>query len=489
MDIEINEESKNSSEQENKNKNLIDENNYYLKKTFLKNKYINISILLFLILSFTSEFIYRDSLFSYSLELEEKLQNITPNGIIIFFKIITKVGGEYFIAFPVGFVLCFFSLIKSSIYISGLLFVFQFHSMMKIWYGNKRPFWIKGKLYKDICDGGFGNPSGHSITTTYIYLTLFIYLKESKFLRKRFYAQIIIFILFLFWIISIIFSRIILGLHSLNQIIYGSTLGIIVFLFITQVFKLHQMPILYYKKFFKEKIYIIITFSLLLLLSIFTVINKFIFNTNFEIEKYNNILNEKCGEEYPEYRRFNNDGLFGSFVIFALMGMYLGQILFWHLIDKRFKKNNILQKSHISHELSLNDIESEKSQEHKIEEEYEEENYQNNNIENMNNNKKIDEIINNWNKNRVLLFGSVKNVFKIIFIICLCMFPLLLFILISKKSNLFIIFFFKFGIPFFTILFLLYSYGFYFIIKISCGTKEFMLKRINETKRKDIINE
>ena len=483
MEIEINEELKNSSEEENeKEKNLIDENNYYLKITFLKNKYINISILLFLILSFASEFIYRDSLFSYSLELEEILQNITPNGIILYFKIITKVGGEYFMAFPLGFVLCFFSLIKSSIYISGFLFVLQFHSMMKIWYGNTRPFWIKGKLYKEICDGGFGNPSGHSITTTYIYLTLFIYLKESKFLGKNLCVQIIIFIIFLFWILLIIFSRIILGLHSLNQIIYGSTLGIIVFLFITQVFKLHQMPILYYKKFFKEKIYIIITFSLLLFLSIFTVINKFIFNTNFEIEKYNNILNEKCGEEYPEYRRFNNDGVFGSFVIFALMGMYLGQILFWYLIDKRFKKNNILQKSNISHELILNDFESEEECE---EEDY----YNNNNIENINNNKKIDEIINNWNRNRVLLFGSVKNVFKIIFIICLCISPLLLFILISKNSNLFIIFFFKLGIPFFTILFMLYSYGFYYIIKISCGTKEFMLKRINDNKRKDIIDE
>ena len=483
MEIEINEELKNSSEQENeKEKNLIDENNYYLKITFLKNKYINISILLFLILSFVSEFIYRDSLFSYSLELEETLQNITPNGIILYFKIITKLGGEYFMAFPLGFVLCFFSLIKSSIYISGFLFVLQFHSMMKIWYGNTRPFWIKGKLYKEICDGGFGNPSGHSITTTYIYLTLFIYLKESKFLGKNLCVQIIIFIIFLFWILLIIFSRIILGLHSLNQIIYGSTLGIIVFLFITQVFKLHQMPILYYKKFFKEKIYIIITFSLLLFLSIFTVINKFIFNNNFEIEKYNNILNEKCGEEYPEYRRFNNDGVFGSLVIFALMGMYLGQILFWYLIDKRFKKNNILQKSNISHELILNDIESEEECE---EEDY----YNNNNIENINNNKKIDEIINNWNRNRVLLFGSVKNVFKIIFIICLCISPLLLFILFSKNSNLFIIFFFKLGIPFFTILFMLYSYGFYYIIKISCGTKEFMLKRINDNKRKDIIDE
>ena len=483
MEIEINEELKNSSEQENeKEKNLKDENNYYLKITFLKNKYINISILLFLILSFVSEFIYRDSLFSYSLELEETLQNITPNGIILYFKIITKLGGEYFMAFPLGFVLCFFSLIKSSIYISGFLFVLQFHSMMKIWYGNTRPFWIKGKLYKEICDGGFGNPSGHSITTTYIYLTLFIYLKESKFLGKNLCVQIIIFIIFLFWILLIIFSRIILGLHSLNQIIYGSTLGIIVFLFITQVFKLHQMPILYYKKFFKEKIYIIITFSLLLFLSIFTVINKFIFNKNFEIEKYNNILNEKCGEEYPEYRRFNNDGVFGSFVIFALMGMYLGQILFWYLIDKRFKKNNILQKSNISHELILNDIESEEECE---EEDY----YNNNNIENINNNKKIDEIINNWNRNRVLLFGSVKNVFKIIFIICLCISPLLLFILISKNSNLFFIFFFKLGIPFFTILFMLYSYGFYYIIKISCGTKEFMLKRINDNKRKDIIDE
>ena len=83
-------------------------------------------------------------------------------------------------AVPVVIVLWYSTLIKSFIYLMGFIFCLQFHSMMKIWYGSKRPFWIEPSLYKGICDGGFGNPSGHSITTTFLYLSLiFLYIQTK----------------------------------------------------------------------------------------------------------------------------------------------------------------------------------------------------------------------------------------------------------------------------------------------------------------------
>ena len=101
---------------------------------------------------------------------------------------------------PVGFILIFFSLIKSSVFMTGFLFCLQFHSMMKIWYGNTRPFWENKDLYKGICDGGFGNPSGHSMISTYLYLTLYIYLQDLKCFKNNTNVNIVSLVLIIFWI-------------------------------------------------------------------------------------------------------------------------------------------------------------------------------------------------------------------------------------------------------------------------------------------------
>ena len=383
---------------------------------------------------------------------------------------------------PVAFVLCFFSLIKSSIFISGFIFCLHFHSLMKIWYGNIRPFWEKEELFKGICDGGFGNPSGHSITSVYLYLMLFVYLKETKCIKEKCFIQSIIFVLCIIWIILIILSRIILGIHSVNQVIYGSTLALIVFSFIIFVFKLHKMPVSYYKKLFKEKIYISIILTLIIFLSIFPIISIFVFNKDFNDGEYNKILEKKC-PNLPEYRKFNFDGLFGSLVIFCLMGMYLGQILFWYLIDNKYKKNKNNDEENDNFDknnTSLNEDIDVETEEKEDEEKNNDDINENNDI---NNNRMIDELINDWNKNRSLLFRKFGTIFKIILVLILCCLPLLLLGLLPKNAHLVLIFIFKFGVPFFATLFFLYGLGFYFIIKLSCGEKEILLSQMIEKKK------
>ena len=175
-----------------------DENLSYIKYIFFHNIKQNIIIIILSLILFFSEMIYREPLYNLSLDLEEYLQSNSATFIIEFFKIITKVGGEYLMAAPVAIVLCFFSLIQSSFYIAGLIFCLHFHSLMKIWYGNKRPFWDKEDLYKGICDAGFGNPSGHSLSSVYLYLTLFSYLHEAKIFKGNKGLKILVFIFFLF---------------------------------------------------------------------------------------------------------------------------------------------------------------------------------------------------------------------------------------------------------------------------------------------------
>ena len=152
-----------------------EEKNDYLKYIFFKNLYTNLIITFFTIVVLVSEIFYRDALFKYSISFEKDWQDNSSESTKIFFKIITKVGGEYLMGLPVVLVVCYGSLIKSSVFIAGLIFCLHFHSMMKIWYGSLRPFWEDPNLYQGICDGGFGNPSGHSITSAYLYLTLFLF--------------------------------------------------------------------------------------------------------------------------------------------------------------------------------------------------------------------------------------------------------------------------------------------------------------------------
>ena len=110
-----------------------------------------------------------------------------------------------------------------------------------------------------------------------------------------------------------------------------------------------------------------------------------------------------------------------------------------------------------------------------------------NNMNDINSNKNeilnddsIDDLINHWNKNRIYICANFKNVLKVILTIIICAIPGILFVAIPSDSNVVVIFIFKIGIPMFTVPFLLYSFGFYYIIKVSCGSKELLMKRLEE---------
>ena len=455
----------------------IEMNDNYFKNAFFSNFKLNIIIIIISIILFIIEFFYRDPLFQYSLDFEKNWQENATKETITAFKIFTKIGGEYLMAVPVIIVLWFFTLIKSYVYLMGFIFCLQFHSMMKIWYGNKRPFWQDPSLYKGICDGGFGNPSGHSITTSFLYLSLFFYYTQAKVTRDKYKILIIILLFCLFWIVMILLSRIILGMHSVNQIIYGTSLGLIISSFIFIVFKIHQLPVSIYKKFFREKKYKYIILSILCVFIIITISNVFIFNKEFDYDKYNDILDKLCEKKVPKYRRFNLDGLFGSITILALLGMYLGQIVFWYLIENKYKFNEVNYMNNIKQiqEMNINDIKFSndiKNSKNEI--------INKNKIETDNlSQDSFDDLINHWNTNRIYIC-DFKNILKLIAVLIICLLPAILFIAIKNDSDIIIIFIFKLGIPMLLVPFLIYSFGFYFLIKISCGPKETLLKRLQE---------
>ena len=80
----------------------------YLSQMFFENLAINIIILLIFIILIILEYIYRRDLFNYSLTYEQNLQNsLTKNGIL-FFKLISLIGGYVLIGLGLFYFLVIF---------------------------------------------------------------------------------------------------------------------------------------------------------------------------------------------------------------------------------------------------------------------------------------------------------------------------------------------------------------------------------------------
>ena len=413
----------------NKNEDL--ETNY-LYKTFSDNKSYNIFILILLPIIIISELFYRKQLFSFSLKFELQLKKYLSDFSLNFFRFITKGGAEYFISLSIIYLFFNFSLIQIFVLLFGLVLSVFIQSLMKIIYGDNRPFLENQKLYNGICDGGFGNPSGHALVCCYSYLILLNYI-NNKYFKENKLLKILLSILFLISLLLVIISRIILGLHSINQVIYGSSLGIWIYYLIIHVFKLHKMSMITYRKIYQNIKYIFFI-SLFFIISILTFIfTSLIFNQRLNYIDLNNNLNLHC-EKVKQFRRFNNEGIFGCLIIIFLIGLYYGQFIFWFLSDKYYKKN----------------------------------------ISSLNNDYYlIDELINNWNKNKCYLFQKKENIFKIFKLIIICISPIILFFLISSDNkSMIIIFLIKLSIPLFLISFLSLGYGLFGFISLYCGNKE-----------------
>ena len=421
------------------------QDNNYIITTFTKSKIRNIFIILLLPIIIISEYFYRNKLYSFSLELGIKLQKYYSEIFIDFMLFITKFACDYccFIFLVIISYIC--SLIQTFIYLIGLITCIYVQSLLKILYGNSRPFFDNNNLFKGLCDGGFGNPSGHALVSTFIYLTLFHYLIKIKYINENKLLKFLFGFLFSLLTLLVFISRYILGLHSLNQIIFGAFIGLWLFILIFIVIKLDKISIISYRTIYQNKKYIfIISISLLFLLFIpFWCANKF--NRKLNYLNLNEKLNYNCSN-VKAYKRFNNEGIFGCLIILVLIGFYYGQILFWIIFDKYYKNN--LNKSNNDYYL-------------------------------------IDELLNRWNKNKCYIFDKKENAYIFFKAVFVCFWPLIIFFFV--KSNMaFIVLIIKLGLPLLLISFLFFSFGFYWLVLVFLGNKEKILNNYYQINIDDI---
>lgn len=110
--------------------------------------------------------------------------------------------------------------IKMVGFLIALVFNLFFMSLLKLIYSDPRPYMsnIEIKLYE--CSVEYGNPSGHSyLSAFYYFLILWVYDKNLFFIIENDRLnckRLALIVLNLLWILLIAFSRIYLGVHSLN---------------------------------------------------------------------------------------------------------------------------------------------------------------------------------------------------------------------------------------------------------------------------------
>ena len=299
---------------------------------FLKIKII--SIIIYFIFVISIEFLYRDYLFNKSIKFQEKIQ-LNPKNIALLKinRIISFFGAEFASIFFLIVIFLLMPLNYSFLILQCIIYSAYFTNTLKIIYQSDRPYWRSNYL-TFICSNGYGNPSGHAFTSINLYLCLAHIIVKYFNLKKV--LRIVVFIFCIVFAILIIISRVILAAHSINQIIYGTCLGLGVYFILIHIIGYHEYSSIEFyqhikKKSVKKRYYIFHIFLLVLTVFIY-IFSKDKDNT----EIYQTIFNGKrCPLKY-EYKQFKNDGLFQALSITALLGAQFGLDILFLLL----KSNN-----------------------------------------------------------------------------------------------------------------------------------------------------
>lgn len=290
------------------------------------------------------EQLYRETLFDKSIDTQEDIRedHNKDSAFYDFWKFIS-VFGTASITFPVFFVIfLFFPISSSFLTLQSLIYSIYITNLFKIIYRNGRPYW-KSELLDVVCNSGYGNPSGHSMTSTAYYLTLPHIVTNFPFFARDTKGKIvkfIIFILFIILAVLVMFSRVILGAHSINQILYGFTLGLGIYFVLIYILSYHTYSSDKFLKHITDKIVTLIymIFHIIMIALLIVIYATLDDNQRLKYEVYTNIFNGVRCKVKKKYLVLKYDGFFQALAIFAILGAHIGIILLIQIL----KLNNYI---------------------------------------------------------------------------------------------------------------------------------------------------
>ena len=276
-----------------------------------------IYIIIYFLICFISEIFYSNYLYTKSLYFQNGIQNFIKsiNFQTIFSKI-TKTGKDWFFIYISLFIGLIFSIKHAYIIFLNVFFVSYIKELLKMIYHHKRPFWENSNINIG-CSTDFGHPSGHSICSTTGYLTLYYFISKRKYFKKNIIFRFLIFFLFLIYIFLILISRLNDGVHSLDQVLFGFTLGCgfyILFFFVFEIDNLKLNQVIEFLNLFIVILFNIL--SLLLPIGIYYIMKKI--NNNFPYQPPDECLKK---ESYlPQFSKLYEKSLISSMKVSLISG-------------------------------------------------------------------------------------------------------------------------------------------------------------------------
>ena len=129
-----------------------------------------------LYLIFSVEALYREPLFTFSLDFIYTIQQLTIDIPVVkqFFLFITDLGAEVIIGSTILFSYLLLSRERALYYILNIFVMSHVSSVLKLAYHGPRPYWASDDILAYKCSSDYGSPSGHSSVS--MHTTVFILL-------------------------------------------------------------------------------------------------------------------------------------------------------------------------------------------------------------------------------------------------------------------------------------------------------------------------
>ena len=153
--------------------------------------------------------------------------------------------------------------------------------------------------------------------------------------------SIFIYIFIAIVVVLINFSRVILGVHSIDQVIFGDTLGFTNYFIVYQIIRPHKRDLnKFYNKFLDIRYHLISAIAFVFMLT-YTSIGSIIFERENEEEfiELRETLKEKCPLK-SDNKILSHDSTYKSLYFMGYFGMICGITCLTYILKKTFYSNN-----------------------------------------------------------------------------------------------------------------------------------------------------
>lgn len=265
---------------------------------------------------------YRKPLFEASITIIENLQGDDPasNPMMKAGEFLSHIGNSGAFIGVIVLVYNFSNIFKSFVLLTVVLFSAMLIGSLKMVYINPRPYWKSDQILPFGCEAGWGNPSGHSLASTAFYLTFWHIIFESSKMRHRKTEKYVSFCFFIFLIFMIMFSRMLVGMHSLNQVLFGFQIGFGVYFLIFYVLNVNVNSWKQLLGFIQIKTIWYVLYNVVCL--IIVLLLYFLVDVPDE-KKWNDIIEAKC-PGIPDNKRMQKESLISFGIFLANATAWLG---------------------------------------------------------------------------------------------------------------------------------------------------------------------